>query len=79
MMKLNRSERRGEAGSRAPLGSQVRWRVLAIIVGVGVLGAMHINHRALDVDVAQLVADGQHVRVPYGIRTTDEERESAER
>ena len=61
MVNIHNSKSRG--GWAAPLRSQVRWRVLAIIVTVGVLGAMHVHHRALHVDVAQLIADGQQMSV----------------
>lgn len=59
----NSSERRGEAEGRAPLNSQVGWRVLAVVVAVCVLAAVDIDHGRLNVDVAQLVFDSQQVRV----------------
>src|ERR1035437_3352081 len=51
-------------GWAAPLRSQVRRRMLAVVGGVGVLAAMHVHHRALDVDMPQLVPDRQHVSAP---------------
>lgn len=60
---FHNSKSRGEAEGSAPLGSKVRRGVLPIVVAVCVLAAMHVNHRGLNVDVPQLVPDGQKVRV----------------
>ena len=61
MVNIHNSKSR--SGWAAPLRSQVRWRVLPVVVGVGVFGAMDVDHGALHVDVPQLIADGQHVGV----------------
>src|ERR1017187_5233612 len=57
------SESGGGAKSPARLDSQIRWGMLPVVVAVCVLAAMHVDHRGLNVDVSQLVSDGEKVRV----------------